>query len=90
MELPIWCVHCHRVWDGLALEGTWPYLICADIACNEGTPGTFMPYHQTRQLIAAHWPEVPVLGQVLALQRVGAPARHPDRVDPVLDNAVDQ
>jgi hypothetical protein len=77
-EHPVWCVHCHRVWDGSALAGEWPYLVCADASCNAGEPSTFMPYQQTRRLIARHWPSVPRLGERLALHAPpNAPAARP-------------
>ena len=74
MEHAVWCIHCHRVWDGAALAGAWPHLLCADPACNDGQPGTFMPYHQTRRLIARHWPALPAEGQTLPLKEEGAPS----------------
>jgi|GEM_PF-6057011 len=62
-----WCVHCHRVWDVSTLKGSWPQVLCPDRSCNDGSPGSFMPYVQTRILIAPHWPEVPRPGQILNL-----------------------
>jgi hypothetical protein len=73
MVHPVWCVHCSRVWDGGALVGTWPYLICSDPECGDGQPGTFMAYHQTRRLMAPHWPAKPATGQRIPL--------HPDGED---------
>ena len=63
----VWRVHCHRVWRSTDLTDTWPALTCPDPACNRGDKGSFMPYHQTRRLIARGWPEQPRLGERLPL-----------------------
>ena len=78
MNFPLWCVHCHRVWEGSELTGEWPYLICPDTACNAGQPSTFMPYTQTRRLLARHWPIEPQKGLELHLHPPAASS------DPVL------
>src|SRR5688500_6924639 len=79
----VWCVHCHRVWDGTALKGARPHLECPDGACNGVQPGAFIPYAWTRHLIAPHWPREPVAEQRLDLRpqrpREGAPVSLGDR-----------
>ena len=42
-------------------------MACPDPECNGARPGTFMPYAQTRALIAPHWPKLPSSGQRLEL-----------------------
>lgn len=65
MESPVWCIKCRRVWEATGLRGEWPNLLCADEVCGADGPGTFMPYHQTRRLIARHWPASPTPGLTL-------------------------